>query len=90
MEFRRRGKEMVDYICEYMTSLSKRRVTPSVEPGYLRSLLPEQAPQQPESWDQIMADVENYIMPGVKNKKLILNHRIISTILDFVSFFAVV
>uniref|UniRef100_T1I5A1 Uncharacterized protein n=1 Tax=Rhodnius prolixus TaxID=13249 RepID=T1I5A1_RHOPR len=65
MEFRRRGKEMVDYICEYMTSLSKRRVTPSVEPGYLRSLLPEQAPQQPESWDQIMADVENYIMPGV-------------------------
>ncbi|KAK9501431.1 hypothetical protein O3M35_012154 [Rhynocoris fuscipes] len=64
-EFRRRGKEMVEYICEYMSTLKKRRVTPSIEPGYLRPLLPEEAPQEPESWDKIMADVEQYIMPGV-------------------------
>ncbi|XP_049862345.1 aromatic-L-amino-acid decarboxylase-like isoform X1 [Schistocerca gregaria] len=64
-EFRVRGKEMVDYICEYMETLDKRRVTPSIEPGYLRPLLPEEAPQEPEDWRDIMRDVESKIMPGV-------------------------
>ncbi|XP_045484824.1 tyrosine decarboxylase [Pieris rapae] len=64
-EFRVRGKEMVDYICTYMNTLSSRRVTPSVEPGYLCAALPSEAPQHPEDWDDVMKDVENKIMPGV-------------------------
>lgn len=64
-EFRVRGKEMVDYICTYMTTLKTRRVTPSVEPGYLRAELPAEAPFHPECWDDVMKDVENKIMPGV-------------------------
>ncbi|BES96266.1 Aromatic amino acid decarboxylase [Nesidiocoris tenuis] len=64
-EFRCRGKEMVDYICEYLGNLASRRVTPSVEPGYLSPLLPKEAPLNPEPWDIIMEDVEKYIMPGV-------------------------
>uniref|UniRef100_A0A1A9ZUY7 Tyrosine decarboxylase n=1 Tax=Glossina pallidipes TaxID=7398 RepID=A0A1A9ZUY7_GLOPL len=64
-EFRKRGTEMVEYICQYLETLDQRRVIPSVEPGYLRHLLPAEAPQQPESWDKIMADVEDKIMPGV-------------------------
>lgn len=64
-EFRARGKEMVDYICKYLDNLESRRVTPSVEPGYLKNLLPGEAPEEPEEWDSIMADVEQKIMPGV-------------------------
>lgn len=64
-EFRIRGKEMVDYICTYMKTLNTRRVTPSVEPGYLRAALPEDPPLQPEPWEDVMNDVENKIMPGV-------------------------
>lgn len=64
-EFRRRGTEMVEYICKYMETLEERRVTPSVEPGYLRHLLPDEAPQEPEEWNAIMDDVETKIMPGV-------------------------
>ncbi|KPJ01814.1 PREDICTED: tyrosine decarboxylase [Papilio xuthus] len=64
-EFRVRGKEMVDYICTYMTTIRSRRVTPSVEPGYLRAALPSSAPEYPESWDDVMCDVENKIMPGL-------------------------
>lgn len=64
-EFRVRGKEMVDYICTYMNTIRKRRVTPSVEPGYLRAALPSEAPQYPESWDEVMCDVEKKIMPGL-------------------------
>lgn len=39
-EFRKRGTEMVEYICQYLETLNERRVTPSVEPGYLRHLIP--------------------------------------------------
>ncbi|XP_065579574.1 aromatic-L-amino-acid decarboxylase-like [Artemia franciscana] len=64
-EFRNRGKEMVDYIAEYMETVGERRVTPNVEPGYLKDLLPLEAPVKGESWDDIMEDVETKIMPGV-------------------------
>ncbi|KAG8320933.1 hypothetical protein J6590_057327 [Homalodisca vitripennis] len=63
--FRVHGKAMVEYMCEYMESLSSRRVTPSVEPGYLRKLLPKEAPDEPEPWERIMEDVNSQIMPGV-------------------------
>ncbi|KAI5751721.1 hypothetical protein M8J77_010314 [Diaphorina citri] len=64
-EFRQRGREMVDYICEYMTTIEKRRVTPNVNPGWLKTLIPNEAPVDPEPFDQIMKDVEEKIMPGV-------------------------
>ncbi|CAB3364092.1 Hypothetical predicted protein [Cloeon dipterum] len=64
-EFRKNGKDMIDYICEYLAGLGERRVTPAIEPGYLRPLLPSTAPLKPESWSDIMADVEEKIMPGV-------------------------
>lgn len=64
-EFRIRGKEMVEYICEFMSNIHNRRVTPDVGPGYLRPLLPSEAPHDGEDWDKIMSDVENKIMPGV-------------------------
>lgn len=40
-------------------------MTPAVEPGYLRLLLPNDAPEKGESWDEIMKDVEQAIMPGI-------------------------
>ncbi|XP_068392117.1 histidine decarboxylase isoform X2 [Eschrichtius robustus] len=64
-EYRRRGKEMVDYICQYLSSVQERRVTPDVRPGYLRAQLPESAPEEPDSWDSIFGDIERIIMPGV-------------------------
>lgn len=64
-EFRCRGKEMVDYICTYLNKVGEKRVTPNVEPGYLRNLLPEEAPQEPEEWEDIMKDVDDKIMPGI-------------------------
>lgn len=56
---------MVDYIANYLDTIEERRVTPAIEPGYLRRLVPLEAPQNPEHWDDIMKDVEDKIMPGV-------------------------
>uniref|UniRef100_A0A8C8RBA4 Aromatic-L-amino-acid decarboxylase n=1 Tax=Pelusios castaneus TaxID=367368 RepID=A0A8C8RBA4_9SAUR len=64
-EFRKRGKEMVDYIADYYDQLDTRQVYPDVEPGYLRHLIPDSAPQEPESFEDVLKDVERIIMPGV-------------------------
>ncbi|XP_012265736.1 tyrosine decarboxylase-like [Athalia rosae] len=64
-EFRVRGKEMVEYICQYLGNMESKRVTADVDPGYLRPLLPSEAPVKPESWDDIMKDVDSKIMPGI-------------------------
>ncbi|XP_030785537.1 histidine decarboxylase isoform X4 [Rhinopithecus roxellana] len=63
-EYRERGREMVDYICQYLSTVRERRVTPDVQPGYLRAQLPESAPEDPDSWDSIFGDIERIIMPG--------------------------
>uniref|UniRef100_A0AAZ3NQX7 Histidine decarboxylase n=1 Tax=Oncorhynchus tshawytscha TaxID=74940 RepID=A0AAZ3NQX7_ONCTS len=65
--FREFGKEMVDYITRYLTTIRERKVTPGpeVKPGYMRELLPDSAPTDPEDWDCIFRDIEKVIMPGV-------------------------
>lgn len=64
-EFRRRGRDMVDYIADYMEQIASRQVFPSVEPGYLRPLIPDSAPEDGETYEEIMKDVERVVMPGV-------------------------
>ncbi|NWS46601.1 DDC decarboxylase, partial [Probosciger aterrimus] len=64
-EFRKRGKEMVDYIADYLEKIDKRQVFPDVEPGYLRPLIADCAPQDPESFEDVFKDIERIIMPGV-------------------------
>ncbi|XP_050558278.1 histidine decarboxylase isoform X3 [Spodoptera frugiperda] len=64
-EFRVKAKEMVDYIADYLENIRDRRVYPSVQPGYLHKLLPKEAPQTPEKWDEIFKDVDEHIMPGL-------------------------
>ncbi|CAC5419651.1 hdc [Mytilus coruscus] len=59
------GKEMVDYIANYLQNIRQRRVFPNVSPGYMRTLVPETAPQDGEHWDDIFRDVERVIMPGI-------------------------
>uniref|UniRef100_UPI00358EC380 aromatic-L-amino-acid decarboxylase-like n=1 Tax=Myxine glutinosa TaxID=7769 RepID=UPI00358EC380 len=64
-EFCIRGKQMVDYIVDYRESLDKhRKVFPDVKPGYLRPLLPDAAPEEAESFEDVMSDMERVIMPG--------------------------
>ncbi|EPB67589.1 hypothetical protein ANCCEY_13317 [Ancylostoma ceylanicum] len=39
-QFRRYGKETVDYIADYLETIHKRRVVPAIEPGYLKAACP--------------------------------------------------
>lgn len=56
---------MVDYIANYLEQIESRQVFPDVEPGYLRPMIPDSAPEEGETYEDIMKDVERVIMPGV-------------------------
>lgn len=65
-EFRTHGKQMVDYICDYVKNMDKKTVAPiTVEPGFLAPQLAKEVPELPESFQEIMDDFEKKIMPGV-------------------------
>ncbi|XP_014212792.1 histidine decarboxylase isoform X1 [Copidosoma floridanum] len=64
-EYRQHGKEMVDYIADYLENIRDRRVYPAVSPGYLRNIIPSSAPIEGEPWNDIFDDIEKCIMPGV-------------------------
>lgn len=56
---------MVDYVADYLENIEKRPVYPDLEAGYLRPLIPAEAPEEPDDYDDMMKDVERVIMPGV-------------------------
>jgi aromatic-L-amino-acid decarboxylase len=64
-EFRRFGREMVDWIADYLAHPERVPVMSKVKPGYLKNALPESAPKQGEPVDEILADVDRFILPGI-------------------------
>ena len=64
-EFRVNAKEMIDLVAEYLDGIEGRRVLPEVKPGYLHKLIPEEAPHEPEKWNDLVKDIERVIMPGI-------------------------
>lgn len=64
-EFRRRGREVIDFIADYMQRVESLPVLPGVKPGEVAALLPDAAPEEPEPWERIFADVGRVVMPGL-------------------------
>ena len=73
-EFRRHAKEVVDYVAGYHDNIRQRRPIPNVEPGYMKALVPETAPDDPEKWEDVFGDIERVIMPGVSSLHDIATH----------------
>ncbi|PHU23477.1 Tyrosine/DOPA decarboxylase 2 [Capsicum chinense] len=64
-EFRRQGHIMVDFLADYFNDIEKYPVRSQVEPGYLKKLLADSAPNQPESIEKILQNVRKDIFPGL-------------------------
>ena len=64
-EYRDWGKKMIDYSATYLDTIRERVVYPEIKPGYLRHMIPEHAPLEPEPFENILEDVERVIMPGM-------------------------
>src|ERR1700719_1986331 len=64
-EFRRQLHALADWIADYRENIGKLRVAPNEPPGAIAAALPKQAPDRGEGFDQIMADVDRLIVPGM-------------------------
>src|ERR1043165_1680069 len=64
-EFRRHGHELIDWIADYFEKIEELPVMAQVEPGYLKPPPPTSPPEQGESMDAILADVDRLIVPAL-------------------------
>lgn len=64
-DFRRFGREVVDWIADYFERIEERPVLAQVEPGELKAGLPSSAPARGESMREILSDVDRLIMPAL-------------------------
>ncbi|KAK9944967.1 hypothetical protein M0R45_010502 [Rubus argutus] len=64
-QLRENAHKMVDFIADYYKTIENFPVLSQVQPGYLRELLPDSAPTQPESLQHIFDDIQAKILPGV-------------------------
>ena len=65
--FRQHGHAMVDWLADYFRDLEQRRVVPEVRPGEIRAALPTSAPESGEPFEDIFADFERQILPGMSH-----------------------
>ena len=64
-DFRRAGQEAVEWIAQYLNTVSDLPVLAKVKPGELMDSLPASAPEQGESFQAILRDFDQKIMPAV-------------------------
>ena len=64
-EFRRWGKALVDWIADYRQRVEDLPVLSEVRPGEIRTKLPPEAPEAPEGFERILADLDEIVLPGI-------------------------
>ncbi|KAK1613641.1 hypothetical protein QYE76_019158 [Lolium multiflorum] len=66
-DFRRQGKQVIELIADYYGGISDYPVHPNVTPGFLRKLLPTEAPAcpEPDAFTSALQDVRDIILPGL-------------------------
>ncbi|MFL6542556.1 MAG: pyridoxal phosphate-dependent decarboxylase family protein, partial [Chthoniobacterales bacterium] len=64
-EFRKHLHEVADWIADYRENIASYRISPETKPGTIAAKLPAQAPEQGESLDEIIADVDRIVLPGI-------------------------
>jgi aromatic-L-amino-acid decarboxylase len=64
-EFRKQLHELADWVADFRENIESLRVAPGEKPGAVRAQLPAQAPEEGESFEKILGDVDRLIVPGM-------------------------
>ena len=64
-EFRHHGKELIDWIADYYEHIEQYPVLSQAAPGSIRAALPDAPPETGEAFADMMADVDDIILPGI-------------------------
>jgi aromatic-L-amino-acid/L-tryptophan decarboxylase len=62
--FRAAAHVVVDRIADYLAGIEDHAVLPAIEPGSIRPMLPERAPERPEPMAAILADIDRLVFPN--------------------------
>ncbi len=64
-EFRRYGKQVVDWVADYLSTIEDRPVRSPLAPGEVRDRLPAHPPERGEPFEDLLGDLDRVIMPGI-------------------------
>ena len=64
-QFRQWGRKVVDWVADYYERVEELPILSQVKPGEIRMALPDQAPAQGESFEAILEDLDEIILPGI-------------------------
>jgi len=64
-DFRLHGRETVEWVANYLSNLETHPVSATSAPGEIAAMLPRSAPEQPEPFDALLADLDRIVLPGV-------------------------
>ncbi|MFC9977126.1 aminotransferase class I/II-fold pyridoxal phosphate-dependent enzyme [Spirillospora sp. NPDC127200] len=64
-EFRRYGKQVIDWIADYQEKVEAHPVLSQARPGDVLAALPDHPPERGEGFEAVLADMERVVMPGV-------------------------
>lgn len=64
-EFRKAGHRLIDWIADYRGGIESRPVMAQTSPGEVKAMLPVAPPQQAESFDAILGDLDRVVLPGI-------------------------
>ena len=64
-EFRAAGHELIDWIADYRARVPQLPVQAQVGPGEVAGKLPSEAPEGPEAFGRVLADLDSIVVPGV-------------------------
>jgi aromatic-L-amino-acid/L-tryptophan decarboxylase len=65
VSFREDGAAALDWAARYLDGVGDLPVLAQVEPGDVRARLPASPPEQPESFDDLLRDLDEIIVPGL-------------------------
>jgi aromatic-L-amino-acid decarboxylase len=63
--FREDGAAALDWVASYLEGVRELPVLAQVEPGEIRAALPSSPPDEPESFDAVLRDLDAVLLPGV-------------------------
>jgi aromatic-L-amino-acid decarboxylase len=64
-EFRRYGRQVVDWIADYHEKIESYPVLSRVRPGDVRARLPAHPPEQGEPFEALLGDLDRVVLPGI-------------------------
>ena len=63
-DLKHHGHRTVDWVADYLTNLESYPVLAKTAPGEVAAMLPRSAPEQPEPFEALLADVDRIVLPG--------------------------